>query len=127
MTHIINYLLKSNNAALYRFGNTLNIRNKMIVSRDSLITESFENGSKNNNINIYREIHNMIKGKYAGNKEYLFKRISYLADQGIRHNTVSDQKITVERVVAKKLPKRNKKGQFIAARRKYTKRKPRRS
>jgi hypothetical protein len=82
----------------------------MKYNKDNFIYEEY-NYSSNKNRDLFKEIQYLINGKYSGNKEYLFARLNYLVDEGIKNNP--DQANMQVRTSKKVVRFRNKKGQFI--------------
>jgi len=95
------------------------------MSREALITESYDNGSKDEINNLLMEMLHLINNGYYGNKEYLFERMDYLITQGLKHQAskmissgLKVNNMSFEALQKKALPKRDKYGRFVASRRK---------
>jgi len=124
ITSIVNRLSNSENAALNRLGQMININYEMSTNREKFIAASYDYGSSNKMNNILIEMKYLIDGGYYGNKDYLFSRMNFLILEGFNLQcssgkpTISVNNISLEKLNerSRKLPARNKKGQFVSKR-----------
>jgi hypothetical protein len=93
----------------------------MRVNKDVVIRANRPGTSIDRMQDILREMKALINGGYYGNKEYLFSRLDYLINCAAmqQFNTTPKRKNVRITVAARrrKLPKRNKKGQFASTKR----------
>jgi len=121
INNIINAASKSNFTSIRKIGQTLNLNQQMRVNKDAVIRANRPGTSIDRMQDILREMKSLLNGGYYGNKEYLFSRLEYLINcAAMQQFTPTQKRKTVRVTVAarrKKLPKRNKKGQFASTKR----------
>jgi predicted aspartyl protease len=119
LNRLVTFALNSDNKTLNKIGNKIFVAYHMEYNPRKLITEKYDHGFDDMS-NILKEMQYLIRGKYAGNRNYLFARMEFLIDQGFRTcvktNFVNNIKVKSRSRSSVKLTKRlrNAKGQFIA-------------
>ena len=119
LNRLVTFALNSDNKTLNKIGNKIFVAYHMEYNPQKLITEKYDHGFDNMS-NILKEMQYLIRGKYAGNKNYLFARMEFLIDQGFRTcvktNYVNNIKVKSRKRNSVKMTARlrNAKGQFIA-------------
>jgi hypothetical protein len=116
LDRLVTFALNSDNKTLNKIGNKIYVAYHMEYNPQKLITEKYDHGFDNMS-NILKEMQYLIRGKYAGNRNYLFARMEFLIDQGFRSCVKTNYiKVKNRKRSSVKLTKRlrNTKGQFIA-------------
>ena len=119
LNRLVTFALNSDNKTLNKIGNKIFVAYHMEHNPQKLITEGYDHGFDNMS-NILKEMQYLIRGKYAGNKNYLFARMEFLIDHGykacMKINYMNNIKINSRKRNSVKMVTRlrNARGQFIA-------------